>query len=145
MTLEEELKTSKFKSHKHKAILNILFTAGFIETKINTFLKKYGLTHQQYNLLRILKGSFPKPLSGLDIQSRMIDRMSNVSRLLDKLKDKNLIHRNICPSDRRMVEVSLTEAGIALLESIEIDNVPEVDLSEEKAEVIANLLDEIRK
>jgi DNA-binding MarR family transcriptional regulator len=148
MKIEEELKTTKFASEKHKAILSILFTANWLENRINGHLKAFDLSHQQFNILRILKGSYPKTLSVLDIKSRMIDRMSNVSRLIEKLKQKNLVTRQEDSTDRRLVQVGLTTEGLETTEKI-MQNMPNTQefpesISAEEAQQLVELLDKIR-
>ena len=136
-SLEEEIKQDKFRSEFHKAVINIAVTSNVVRAAINRFLKTFGLSSEQYNVLRILRGQKGKPASVLLIQERMMDKMSNASRLVDKLEQKNLVTRNQCPSDRRQVEVSITEKGLKLLETIDVpltalenqfDLIPESDL-----------------
>lgn len=118
-TLEVEIQNSKPLHGQQRAIVNILFTASWLDCLLNRHLRPYGLTHPQYNILRILSGSFPKGLSVLDIKNRMIDRNSNVSRLVEKLRQRDLVERLPYTDDRRMVVVTLAEAGQSLLEQIE--------------------------
>jgi DNA-binding MarR family transcriptional regulator len=117
MTLEEELKNSTPIPPQTRAILNILFTASWLDCLMNRSLRDYGLTNPQYNILRILRGS-PQGLSVLDIKSRMIDRSSNVSRLVEKLREQELVERIISNEDRRMVVVSISKKGLDIIETI---------------------------
>ena len=117
MTLEEEIKNSTPIPPRTRAALNILFTASWLDCLMNRNLRNYGLTHPQYNILRILKGS-PKGLSVLDIKSRMIDRSSNVSRLVEKLREQSLVQRVSSCEDRRMVVVSITQEGLDFIEKV---------------------------
>jgi DNA-binding MarR family transcriptional regulator len=150
MKLEEELKSSKVLAPKQRALLNILFTASWVNTKFNRDLRPYGLTNPQYNILRILKGSAPKELSILDIKSRMIDRSSNVSRLVDKLYKNELVERCNNSNDRRMLCITITALGEKVL--LELDDSPLINenltpgqaLSDEEAFLLANLLDKFR-
>ncbi|GAB4498142.1 MAG: MarR family transcriptional regulator [Saprospiraceae bacterium] len=119
MKLEVELKSTKPMQPRQRALLNIMFTASWLDCYISRQLRPYGLTSPQYNILRILNGSFPKGLSVLDIKSRMIDRSSNVSRLVEKLRLSGLVERVPHTEDRRMVIVSISEAGKKLLADIE--------------------------
>ena len=117
MTLEEELKNSTPIPPQTRAILNILFTASWLDCLMNRSLRDYGLTNPQYNILRILRGS-PQGLSVLDIKSRMIDRSSNVSRLVEKLREQELVERIISNEDRRMVVVSISKKGLEMIDAV---------------------------
>lgn len=120
MRLEDELKQVKpFGSEQQKAMVNIMFTNGWVNDRFRDFMKPFGLTQQQYNVLRILRGSEPEPLSTSCIRSRMIDRMSDASRIVDRLFQKGLVQRTVCPRDRRLVEVRITEQGKQLLQTID--------------------------
>jgi len=148
MRIEDELQTKNFRDEKQKAQINILFTASWLNGRINNVLKPYGITHEQYNILRILRGSHPKGLSVIDIKGRMIDRMSNVSRLIEKLRKRELVARENSLDDRRMVTVELTETGIHLLKLLDntflSDEVfPEI-LSESEAVFLSDTLDKLR-
>ncbi|MFD1161921.1 MarR family winged helix-turn-helix transcriptional regulator [Hwangdonia seohaensis] len=136
---------SKFENNKVKALINILFTANWITSHQNAFFKPFGISPQQYNILRILRGA-KTPLKVQTIKERMIDRAPNATRLMDKLCAKNLIERMPCSSDRRVVHIQITKAGLALLEKISIDfNVDLLDnLTEKEAEQLSDLLDKIR-
>jgi DNA-binding MarR family transcriptional regulator len=150
MILEEELKTEKFESSHQRAWLNILFTGNWLEERVNNSLKPFGISDQQYNVLRILKGHFGKAMNLFMIQERMIHRSSNATRLVEKLRKKSLVKRDICPHNRRMVEIFITEKGLKLLENIEpILNYDRKDTekkwTKEEAELIGNLLDKLRE
>ncbi|MBX2890570.1 MAG: MarR family transcriptional regulator [Saprospiraceae bacterium] len=119
MKLEAELKSTKPLQPRQRALLNIMFTASWLDCNISRQLRPYGLTGPQYNILRILNGSYPKGLSVLDIKSRMIDRSSNVSRLVEKLRISGLVERVPHAEDRRMVIVSISETGKKMLAEIE--------------------------
>src|ERR1044071_3781492 len=99
--LEEAIKTNKFSSQKHKAALNLLYTAWWLKTSISRELKTIGLTHEQYNVLRILKGKHPEEMCVRDIGSRMIERNSNVPRIIDRLVSKKLVDRSASSIDKR--------------------------------------------
>ncbi len=114
------------------------------------FLKPHGVTLQQYNVLRILRGQYPNPVKVSDITERMLDKMSNASRLVDKLLLKQLAERTECPSDRRAVDVVITQKGLDLLKMLDECQAGWEDglkerLSEEEAVVISELLDKLRK
>jgi len=136
---------SKFENDKVKALINILFTANWITSQQNTFFKPFGISPQQYNILRILRGA-NKPLKVQVIKERMIDRAPNATRLMDKLCTKNLIERIPCPSDRRVVHIEINKEGLQLLEDVkknmELDFLK--NLSNEEAGKLSDLLDKIR-
>ncbi|MCU0397712.1 MAG: MarR family transcriptional regulator [Cyclobacteriaceae bacterium] len=147
MKIEEEIKQSKFSSPYQKAVINLLFTSNWLNNRQQEFFKVYGITSQQFNVLRILKGQHPKSISATEIKSRMLDKNSDISRLLDRLIDKNLIEKKICPADKRASDVSITEKGLGLLKEInprqnEIDFL--LALTEEEAIQLSNLLDKSR-
>lgn len=147
MKLEEEIRQSKFKSPYQKALLNLIFTSNWLQNKQQDFFKSYGVTPQQFNILRILKGQHPKGISGTEIKGRMLDKNSDISRLLDRLVKKKLIERKDCPIDKRASDIFITTEGIALLERLaksqkEIDSV--LKLNEEEAELLSALLDKAR-
>jgi DNA-binding MarR family transcriptional regulator len=131
-----------------KAIINIELTNGWQCNLQDNFFKSYQLSHQQYNILRILRGQHPKGVSVNDIKRRMIDKMSNVSRLVEKLKLKNYVERVECASDRRVVYVHLTETGLSLL--TEIDTTIGVNLAAftritvAEAEELSRILEKLR-
>jgi DNA-binding MarR family transcriptional regulator len=148
MRLEDAIKTVNFKSELHKASLNILYTAWVIKTISNNVLKKYGLTHEQYNVLRILKGKHPEQLCVKEIGSRMIERNSNVPRIIDRLECKKLVKRHMSPTDRRETIISISEIGLLVL--AETTKLLETELNQslflEKAEAcqLNFLLEKIR-
>lgn len=147
MKIEEEIKQVKFKSPHQKAVINLIFTAGWLQSQQQNFFKPFGITNQQFNILRILKGQHPKTISGTEIKSRMLDKNSDVSRLLDRLAAKGLINKQTCPKDKRAADVSITQAGLGILGELDkkqklIDTV--LQLSEREAEELSNLLDKGR-
>jgi DNA-binding MarR family transcriptional regulator len=151
MKLEVELKNTKPLQPRQRAVLNIMFTASWLDCYVSRQLRPYGLTTPQYNILRILNGSFPKGLSVLDIKSRMIDRSSNVSRLVEKLRLSGFVERVPHAEDRRMVIVSISEAGKKLLADIEqarfMDGQGTIGtkLTEAEALELSHLLDKFRE
>ena len=132
------------------AMLNILFTASWLNCHLQRQLRDFGLSLPQYNILRILNGSAPKGLSVLDIKGRMIDRSSNVSRLVEKLRESGLADRVAHTGDRRMVVVSISEKGKTMLADIQNagfvdqDKMPGNKLTEAEATELARLLDKFR-
>jgi DNA-binding MarR family transcriptional regulator len=147
--LEEAIKSNKFKNEVHKAGLNILYTAWWLKTMISKELKKYGLTHEQYNVLRILKGKYPEQMCVRDIARRMIEKNSNVPRIVDKLELKKLVKRNASLNDKRETAIALTTVGINILD-IATSKVNKlfadtIVMSESSANTLNYLLEEIRK
>ncbi len=136
---------------RQRAAVNILFTASWLDCLISRSLRPFGLTGPQYNILRILNGSFPKGLSVLDIKSRMLDRSSNVSRLVEKLRISGHLERLPHDSDRRMVIVIISEMGKKTLEEIELPtdrrdkNDPGNKMSDIELLELAHLLDKFRE
>ena len=123
MQLEEEIKQTAFKNPFHKAVLNIKFTANWLAGTILPIFKKYGISEEQFNVLRILKGQYPNPSPLQLITERMLNPMSNATRLVEKLRINGYVTREICPENRRRVNILITEEGLALLEKVS----PEVD------------------
>ncbi|MEZ0539930.1 MarR family winged helix-turn-helix transcriptional regulator [Fibrella arboris] len=119
MNIEEEIKQAQFKSPLHRLIVNLMYTNNWLCDSQMRLLKPFDLTLPQYNVLRILRGQHPNPVRINDITERMLDKMSNASRLVDKLVLKKLVIRNECPSDRRAVDVLIAEKGLALLKKID--------------------------
>ena len=147
MKIEDEIKQSKFKNPSQKAVINLIFTASWLQGKHQDFFKSFGLTNQQFNILRILKGQYPKSTSATEIKSRMLDKNSDVSRLLERLAAKSLITKQVCPNDKRAADITITEAGLTILTDLEkrqteIDGV--LNLSEDEANQLSNLLDKSR-
>lgn len=120
-TIEEEIKQKKFVSEQQKAVINLLFTSSWLYNQNAARLKKYKITPEQFNVLRILRGSFPNPLMLLEITKRMIDKSSNATRLVEKLRQKGLVKREICETNRRQVDIVITEKGLSLLTKIDND------------------------
>lgn len=151
MKLEQELKSTKPMPARQRATLNILFTASWLDCAMTRQLRPFGLTPPQYNILRILNGSAPKGLSVLDIKSRMLDRSSNVSRLVEKLRLADLAERVPHGKDRRMVVVTISEKGKKMLTDIEQarfmdgNDVVAPKLSEAELLELAHLLDKFRE
>ncbi len=149
MTIEEEINQKQFRDVYEKVMVNVLFTGNWLHNFNNQFLKAYDLTVQQYNVLRILRGSSPNKVMLNDIQSRMLDRMSNASRLVDKLKNKGLVERKSCKDDRRKVDIWITDEGLHLLGEIDQQMTQFYKsihkLNEQEAEVLSTLLDKLRE
>lgn len=148
MGIEKDIHQVRFVSDKQKAVINLLYTYGWVIEKIKDFLSKDDITHQQYNILRILRGSHPNPLSTLQIRERMLDRMSDTSRIVDRLVIKGLVKKSTCSKDKRLVDVVITEKGQKLLKKIEaeVDQVAVLmaNLTDKEAEQLSDLLDKLR-
>jgi len=147
-TIEEEIKQTKFKSAQQKAMLNLIFTSNWLENKHRDYFKEYGLTNQQFNILRILKGQHPTKISGSEIKSRMLDKNSDVSRLLDRMILKKLVVKSQCPNDKRSADVGISDLGISLLQKIDrtVFNFAGSleQLTEDEANQLSYLLDRCR-
>lgn len=148
MDIEDEIKQKKFKSVHHKAAINLLYTGNWIYSTINYLLKQYNLSPEQFNVLRILRGRHPEPASVMILNERMLDKMSNVSRIVEKLRQKELLTRKECSSDRRQVDINITEKGLTLLAEIDKTNLETgamENLSEAEAAMLNTLLNKIRE
>jgi DNA-binding MarR family transcriptional regulator len=146
--LEDEIQQKKFKSQEQKLMVNIIFTNNWLNSFYASFFKNEDITLQQYNVLRILRGQYPNPSSVKLIKERMLDKMSDASRIVDKLLIKKLVIRKECPNDRRSVDVIITDKGLELLKSCdkidtESKNIVKA-LSKTEVELLNNLLDKLR-
>jgi DNA-binding MarR family transcriptional regulator len=149
MRIEDIIKQKRFRNDYEKVIVNLLYTSSWLNVKHLRILKPHGITIQQYNVLRILKGQYPNPASIQNIADRMIDKMSNASRLVDKLKNKNLVDRKASTIDRRQVEVKITDKGLQLLQLLEtpileLSNKAKDKVSEQEVNQLSDLLDKFR-
>ncbi|HEY8893451.1 MAG TPA: MarR family transcriptional regulator [Niastella sp.] len=147
MSIEKDIQQPKFRNEYHKTVVNLIFTYNWITEKTKQFFEKGDITSQQYNILRILRGA-GKPLSTLQIRQRMLDKMSDTSRIVDRLVKKELVQKVICKTDRRLVDVTITDAGMQLLDRLDSYN-EQMDsmlgnLTEEDAKMLNQLLDKIR-
>ncbi len=149
MRLEEAIKQKEFKDPYNKLVVNLLYTHSYLVTAQNGLFKPYDLSPEQYNVLRILRGQNGKPLTVSSIQDRMLNKMSNASRLVEKLKSKELVQRVECPTDRRQVDVSITEKGYQVLNELEKQvsefNHSVINLGESEVIQLNELLDRLRK
>ena len=146
--IEEEIKQKRaFGSVFEKAMVNLVFTSNWLVSIQNDFFTQYGLTIKQYNILRILRGA-GKPISTADIRSRMLDKMSDTSRIVDRMDKKGLVEKNSCKTDHRKVDVRLTKQSLLLLEQID-NNLHKwqesmINLNPKEAEQLSSLLDKLR-
>lgn len=148
MRLEDEISQKKFKNEKHKLLINLIYTHGWIAGKQKNFFSDYDLTGQQFNILRILRGQYPKPSTLNLLKERMLDKMSDASRLVDRLKQKNLVERLECKNDRRAVDILITQKGLDLLAEIDqksdiLDNMF-TSITEDEAQAVNDILDRLR-
>ena len=147
MKIEDEIKQQKFKTPHQKAVINLIYTTSWMQGKQKDIFKTFNITLQQFNILRILRGQHPNSTSATEIKARMLDKNSDVSRLLDRLLAKKLITKRVSPNDKRAADVNLTEEGLELLKAIDkkqsqIDNV--LLLNDEEATILSDLLDKSR-
>lgn len=147
MKIEDEIIQPKFRNAHQKAIINLIFTSNWLTSKQQDFLKPFGITAQQFNILRILRGQLSKSISATAIKARMLDKNSDVSRLLDRLAAKELIEKKTSETDRRATDVMITRKGLDILDSIDnrqLDADALLSLTEEEATQLSNLLDKCR-
>ena len=148
MRIEDEIRQNKFRSERQKLIINISFTSNWINSHVLRFLKPFGISPEQYNVLRILRGQHPAPATVNLVRDRMINRMSNASRLVEKLRRKGLVERTVCDQDRRAVDLLITRAGLDLLKQIdsETDKLEKLfeTVTREEAMKMNFLLDKLR-
>ncbi len=148
MELEKEINQKKFRSESHKLLVNIIYTFNWVYSYQSEFLKPYEITSQQFNVLRILRGQQMQPASIKLIRERMLDKMSDASRIVEKLRMKNLVERHICQHDRRSCQVFITQKGMDLLSKIDkFDNESDKQfssLSDADKKQLNDLLDKLR-
>jgi DNA-binding MarR family transcriptional regulator len=148
MSLEQDIGQKDFHSEYHKAVLNILHTHAFLVDRMNDLFKKYDITRQQYNVLRILRGQLPASASVNLIRERMLDKMSDASRIVERLRLKEYVTRDYSENDKRRVDVKITQKGLDLLDLMqtEVDNFNNIinNLSEAETRQLNELLDKVR-
>jgi DNA-binding MarR family transcriptional regulator len=148
-TIEELIKTKPYKDPHQRAFINIIYTGSWLVARTNQLMKPFGITEPQYNVLRILKGQNGKCIPLFEIQERMVQRMSNVSRLIDKLLEKGLVVRSERKDNRRMVDIAITNAGLKLIDDLEAPleeafRKMNSNLTKEEARLLAEWLDKLR-
>ena len=146
----EEIKQKKFNSAIEKAVINMVFTTNWLNLRNSQLFKKYGISLQQFNVLRILRGQHPTPVTINLISDRMLDKSSNASRLVDKLVLKELVERKECPNDRRAVDILITDKGLEVLSKLDVvikdfHKELEKNITKEEAEKLNELLNKIRQ
>lgn len=148
MKIEEEIKQSKFTSPQQKAMVNLLYSYNWLRDRHNEALKNHDILSQHYNVLRIVKGKSPEPANPGHIKSVMLDQGRDLTRLIDKLVKMNLLERNICADNRRMVEIFITPKGEKLADEIqnELSKITKkhFKLTDTEAEQLSDLLDKMR-
>jgi DNA-binding MarR family transcriptional regulator len=149
MGIQEDIKQKRaFRNEHQKAAVNLIYTYGWLQEQIRQTIAPFDITMQQYNVLRILRGSFPDPISTQEIRKRMLDKMSDVSRIVDRLIVKKLVEKRICESDKRLVDVVISQEGLSLLQltdaaEAEMDAIMH-GISEQEAATLNLLLDKLR-
>lgn len=149
MRLEDEIQLKEFKSSQEKGVINLIYTYNWVDSQLKEFFKSYGLTNQQYNILRILRGQHPKPCTINLLRERMLDKMSDASRIVERLRVKDLLDRTISPTDRRSVDITISQTGLELLTEID-ESMPKFqnslfqNLDESEIEKMNTLLDKFR-
>ena len=150
MRIEDEIKQPTFRNDTQKAYINLIYTAGWLQVRQAAVFKPFGITLPQYNILRILRGQHPLPATVALLIDRMLDKTSNASRIVDKLEEKKLVTRRVCPANRRAVDIRITNEGLELLNQIEeTDNTSPINLSlnnltTNELQQLSTLLDKIR-
>lgn len=147
MGLEQDIRQSRFRNERQKAMINLTFTHNWVSERFKNFLDQFDLTSQQFNILRILRGA-GGPLSTLQIRDRMLDKMSDTSRIVDRLILKKLVSKSTCAFDKRLVDVNITDEGLKILTEIDTLN-EELDsllcgLNDTEASQLNTLLDKVR-
>lgn len=149
MRIEQAINQRKFKDDYHKIVVNLLFTGNWLRDALGANLKEHGLLPQHYNALRIIKGRHPEPVSAGDIKDVMLDKASDVTRLLDKLEKLEYVQRRLCPHNRRKMDISITPQGLKLLSDVDIlmdgfyEDLAE-RITEAEAGALSDLLDKVR-
>lgn len=148
MRLEDEISSSKFTSNYHKSIVDILYTYGWITNLLKKRLDDRDITLQQYNILRILRGQFPNPATVNLLRDRMLDKMSDASRIVERLHKKGLLSRMANEKDRRTVDILISKQGLAILQELEVamdmDELLKENLTVDEAAKLCDLLDKFR-
>ncbi|HXB44255.1 MAG TPA: hypothetical protein VNV85_09380 [Puia sp.] len=147
MGIEKDINQQRFRNEYQKAGINLIYTYNWVSEKMKILFESHDITAQQFNILRILRGAHT-PLSTLQIRERMLDKMSDTSRIVDRLVLKSLVKKNVCKTDRRLVDITITKKGEKLLEELDMcsDQMDRVlsNLGEEDAKTLNHLLDKIR-
>ena len=148
MTIEQDIRQSRFENEYEKAAINILYTGSWLSHLNSTRLKKHGITPEQYNVLRILRGSHPKSMMLAEVTARMIDKSSNCTRLVEKLRQKGYVQREVCENSRRQVDITILDNGLSLLRKIDAEAGEWLDslknITKGEAQELNRILDKLR-
>lgn len=148
MDIEKEIQSNKFEDNYHKAVVNISYTSGWLNNLLRCQFERYNLTSQQFNILRILRGQLPNPATVNLLKERMVDKMSDASRIVDRLVQKGLVSRCTNNKDRRSVDIRISEAGLEILSKMDAEfktkDMLKDNLTEEEAGLLSDLLDKLR-
>ncbi|MDB5004188.1 MAG: MarR family transcriptional regulator [Mucilaginibacter sp.] len=148
MRIDDEIQSSKFEDNYQKAVINIAYTDGWLKNTFNCHFEKHNLTQQQFNILRILRGQYPKPATVNLLKERMIDKMSDASRIVDRLVQKDMITRCTNNKDRRAVDIRISDKGLETLATMDAEfktrDFLKNNLTSEEAAQLSDLLDKLR-
>jgi DNA-binding MarR family transcriptional regulator len=148
MGIEEDIKSTNFDDNYHKMVINLAYTSGWINNHMRPNFERFNLTQQQFNILRILRGQYPKPATINLLKERMIDKMSDASRIVDRLVQKGLVSRCTNSRDRRAVDIRISDEGLEILKKMDSDfktkDFFKQHLTEEEAGQLSDLLDKMR-
>ena len=148
MRIEDAIQVDMFPSVYQKVSINLIYTMTWADVRLQEFFGEFNLTSSQYNVLRILRGQHPKPVSTALIRDRMIHRNAGASRLVDRLAEKGMLTKSPCETDRRLVDVIITKAGLGVLKQMDAQRarIDEIyaNLSVKESEELSRLLDKIR-
>ena len=148
MKIEEEIQSTKFEDNFQKAVINLTYTYGWLNNSLRCHFEKHNLTGQQFNVLRILRGQYPNPATVNLIKERMLDKMSDASRIVDRLVQKGLVSRCTNNKDRRAVDIHISDVGLDILSKMDVEfkakEILQNNLTEEDAGKLSDLLDRLR-
>ena len=148
MDLEKAISSRKFENDYHKAVVNVLYTYGWVTNLLRERLDDYHITLQQYNVLRILRGQYPNPATVNLLKDRMLDKMSDASRIVERLVQKELVTRCTNEKDRRAVDIRISDSGLQLLEKLDqvmnLDQILQENFTAAEAKQLSDLLDKMR-
>ena len=148
MEIEKEIATSKFENNHQKAVVNLIYTYGWLTNSLKQRLNKHKITLQQYNILRILRGQHPNPATVNLLKDRMLDKMSDASRIVERLVQKELVQRCVNEKDRRAVDVLISNQGLEILRKLDSEmssiDILKGSITDEEAVTLSYLLDKMR-
>lgn len=148
MEIEKEIYNKKFEDNHQKVVVNLIYTYGWITNLLRLKLNKHSITLQQYNILRILRGQYPNPATVNILKERMLDKMSDASRIVERLVQKDLVKRCVSNKDRRAVDILISQKGLDILQKLDnevsLKNLLSKNLSDEEADTLSRLLDKMR-